>query len=333
MRCFEISYIVNVNILRRKSRRLVLVLLGIPCLLLLISLRITQGRPHLFSTQKSPTFDISFSEDGKSVCLTDENSVKCFNNSTGQQVSASYGNVSQHRGPFYFKDEGEGNISYEIRGEKIKAAPAWEWSRAMTSFSPDKRVVTLAMGDEVKQWDFQQARFLWTTHFLQPKIEAFSRDVDICALSPDGTLCVVARDDDCSNINWIIADCRSGKVIAPVKYPGMMNSESFRFSPDGRTLCVRTYQAFYFLDSHTARLLWKEKVAADEATEPHYTPGGLVGIPSNKGFALFDTRTGKSRHHLDAPVPAQVEVWNFSPEGKQFWWSTPRNQVFWLDLK
>lgn len=178
-------------------------------------------------------------------------------------------------------------------------------------------------------WELKTGNCLWTTPVKGGHAE---RDYHVVeGLSPDGKVCALQWGATDGDWHLAVMDCRNGEILVRLPFFLFMG---IRFSPDSRTLVLWKDDEIRCFDARTAKPLWRTTGQFYSLQlEPRFTPDGCLGFPRSGGFDFLDGRTGEVRRHLSAPTLEQVEAWNFSPDGKQLWWSNPNHQIFWRDLE
>jgi WD40 repeat protein len=192
--------------------------------------------------------------------------------------------------------------------------------RSSIVFAPDGRRLAVAVGREVKLWDFEAAEWVMS-------LEGHGRDVTGVTFSPDGTLLATGtmqggggKDDPCEVFLWSAATGQRVRSFSGLSGP----VARLAFSPDGKLLAAAT-GSIQGLQVGKVRL-WEVDSGREVRTfsRPGVSPMSLAFRPDGKVLAvgnedatvdLWEVSTGRRQALLGHLVSVQDVV--YSPDGRQ----------------
>jgi WD40 repeat protein len=206
-----------------------------------------------------------------------------------------------------------------------------DWYYAV-AFSPDSKLLAVAVGGSFRVWDVQKRRVLPLAHKDVPGVLAFSPDSRRLALAPP-TSTSSARGP------VAIVDLRENKEVAKAG-AGNANVRDLRFTPNGKTLmCAASPGRALALDPTGARQPRELLPKTSRGYYPVLSPDGKLAVFADDGaLRVWDLDKRRERvafddHRADVAVspggwPGPLDV-SLSPDGRRLATSSQRALRLW----
>jgi outer membrane protein assembly factor BamB len=189
--------------------------------------------------------------------------------------------------------------------------------------SPDgKFVVANGSGPMTVCWDAETGEERWRTQYDGP-----------IGVSPDSRF--VVRSHFGQRFDFL--DAATGKEASSFGLPLIScrhtASDSFTFSPDGRSMAVFVNANLGVRDARTGREFWEKGVGIYPVNPPVFSPDGHWLVTTGRGttFIIWDAATGQILHECKSDGPCLTSI-DFTSDGRRILTASSDGTVLLRDL-